>query len=128
MFEVTNKAHLTLTRQVGLCAITSACTLFETVFATDIAPHRLEAAKRHGAIALPKEELTKAVMDATEGRGADAALEVVGHESALITAMEIVRFYGVISSCGVHTHTASLPGAMLYGKKYVCSTRPSCRD
>jgi threonine dehydrogenase-like Zn-dependent dehydrogenase len=103
--------------QVGLCAITSACTLFETVFATDLAPHRLEAAKRHGAIALPKEELSAAVLKATDGRGADACLEVVGHESALVTAMELARHYGVISSCGVHTHDTKLPGAMLYGKK-----------
>lgn len=106
-----------MTSQVGLCAITSACSLFEKVFATDIAPHRLEAARKHGAIALPKDSLKKAVLEATEGRGADACLEVVGHESALITAMELARPYGVISSCGVHTHAAALPGDMLYGKK-----------
>jgi threonine dehydrogenase-like Zn-dependent dehydrogenase len=44
-------------------------------------------------------------------------LEVVGHESALLHAMKLVRFYGVISSCGVHTHDFQIPGAMLYGKK-----------
>jgi len=111
--------------QVGLCAITSANTIFEKVFATDLATHRLTAAKKHGAIALPKEELLKAVMDATEGRGADAVLELVGHESALLTAMEFARPYGVISVGGVHHAPVTLSGATLYNKKCVlASTLP----
>ncbi|RSH84927.1 uncharacterized protein EHS24_006474 [Apiotrichum porosum] len=102
---------------VGLCAISAACTLFETVFATDIAPHRLESASRHGAIALPLEQLKQKLMEVTEGRGADACLEVVGHSSALQTALDLVRPYGAISSCGVHTQVAPLAGSQLYGKK-----------
>ena len=105
-----------------MCAITSATTLFSTVFATDLNAHRLKAAERHGAIALPKPELMAAVLKATDGRGADAVLEVVGHESALHTAMEVARPYGVISSCGVHTRPLTLPGAMLYNKKYVAAS------
>ncbi|BEJ07923.1 hypothetical protein CcaverHIS641_0500080 [Cutaneotrichosporon cavernicola] len=101
---------------VGLCAITSACTLFETVFATDLTLSRLELATKHGAIALPADQLEAAVLEATEGRGADAVLEVVGHESALLQAMKLARYYGVVSSCGVHTHDFSIPGAQLYGK------------
>jgi threonine dehydrogenase-like Zn-dependent dehydrogenase len=89
------------------------------VYATDIATHRLEAATRHGAIALSKTELEKEVLRITSGRGADAVLEVVGHESALLHAIELVRPFGVVSSCGVHTHTLSLVGSQLYAKKYV---------
>ena len=102
---------------MGLCAITAASTLFETVFATDLAPHRLELAKKHGAIALSQDELIPAVLEASEGRGADAVLEVVGHISALETALQIVRPYGVISVGGVHTGPVTLPGLGLYGKK-----------
>ena len=102
---------------VGLCAITSATTMFEKVFATDLAVHRLEAAERHGAVALPSDQVKQAVLDATDGRGADAVLEVVGHVSALKSAMDIARPYGVISSCGVHTHETTLDGVALYGKK-----------
>ncbi|WOO84330.1 putative zinc-binding alcohol dehydrogenase [Vanrija pseudolonga] len=101
---------------VGLCAISSAVTMFDKVFATDIAEHRLEAAARHGAIALPADKVKAAILEATEGRGADAALEVVGHAAAIDTAVDLVRPYGVISSCGVHTHPVTVPGSALYGK------------
>lgn len=91
--------------------------MFEKVFATDIAEHRLDAARKHGAIALQGDELKKAVLEATEGRGADAVLEVVGHNSALETAVDLARPFGVISSCGLHTHDVKIPGLALYGKK-----------
>jgi len=103
--------------QVGLCAISAACTLFETVYATDIATQRLEAATRHGAIALPLIELKEEVARVTKGLGVDACLEVVGHGSALLTALELIRPYGVISSCGIHTHDIVIPGPLCYAKK-----------
>lgn len=103
--------------QVGLCAISSALTLFSTVFATDPQPARMELATKHGAQALPLEELRQAVLDATKGRGADAVLEIVGVAPALRTAMELVRPYGVVSSCGVHGGKRELEGDLLYGKK-----------
>lgn len=93
--------------------------MFEKVYATDLALHRLGAAKKHGAIALPKDELIKALNEATDGRGADAVLELVGHEGALLTAMELARPYGVISVGGVHHAPVTLSGATLYNKKYV---------
>lgn len=118
---------------VGLCAITCAKTMFDTVFATDLAPHRLEQARKHGAIALPASELKDAVLKATNGRGADAACEVVGHASALDTAIDVVRPYGVISSCGLHTHDVKVPGLTLYGKNLKllfgrCSVRTYSHD
>lgn len=102
---------------VGLCAISSAIEMFETVFATDLAVHRLEGAKAHGAIALPAGELEKAVLEATNGRGADAVCEVVGHTSAFDKAFELIRPFGVISSAGVHTHEIKLSGWNLFEKK-----------
>ena len=95
--------------------------MFQKVYATDLALHRLEAAKKHGAIALPKDELIKAIHVETEGRGADAVLELVGHEGALITAIELARPYGVISVGGVHHAPVTLNGATLYNKKSVHS-------
>lgn len=93
--------------------------MFEKVYATDLQPARLKLAEKHGAIALPSDQLKAAVMEATNGRGADAALEVVGHPGALMTAIELVRAYGAVSSCGVHTHAITLDGDTLYSKKYV---------
>lgn len=105
--------------QVGLCAITSATTMFSKIFATDLQPSRLALAERHGATALPLSELKQALLEATHGRGADAVLEVVGVEGALRTAMELVRPYGVLSSVGVHGSERKLDGDLLYGKKSV---------
>ncbi|KAL7423837.1 hypothetical protein Q5752_001421 [Cryptotrichosporon argae] len=101
---------------VGLCAITSARTLFEHVFATDLHPSRLALAAKHGATALPFAEAKAAVLAATEGRGADAVLEVVGHASALQSAIDLARPYGVVSSVGVHNLPISLAGGELYDK------------
>ncbi|ORX34455.1 chaperonin 10-like protein [Kockovaella imperatae] len=101
---------------VGLCAITSATTMYETVFATDLYIPRLEAAKRHGAIALPLADLEEELSKRTDGQGADAVLEVVGHPSAMVTAMKLARPCGVISSCGVHSREIGLDGEMLYDK------------
>jgi threonine dehydrogenase-like Zn-dependent dehydrogenase len=108
-----------LMMQVGLCAITSAKTLFDKVFATDLQPARLKLGKKHGAISLPIDELRPALLEATDGRGADAALEVVGHSGALTTAMDLVRPFGVISSCGVHSQPIMMNGDLLYSKKSV---------
>ncbi|ORY33415.1 putative alcohol dehydrogenase [Naematelia encephala] len=104
---------------VGLCAITSATTMFEKVFATDLQTHRLQSAKKHGAIALPLDQLRPALLEATGNRGADAALELVGHEGALITAIDLVRPYGVISVGGVHSKPVNISGDDLYGKKAI---------
>lgn len=103
---------------VGLCAISSAKTLFETVYATDLNEGRLASAQKHGAIALPAgHELLNAVLNATEGRGADAVLEVVGHAGAVKDAFRYVRPYGAISSVGVHSAPVILDGDNhLYGK------------
>lgn len=46
-------------------------------------------------------------------------LEVVGNPKALIAAVDLVRPYGVISSCGVHNHLIGLEGSTLYNKKSV---------
>lgn len=114
---------------VGLCAIvsytnkisisqqSSAVQMFDKVFATDLSEMRLEAARAHGAIALPDGELQKAVLEATEGRGADAVCEVVGHTDALLKALDLVRPCGVVSSCGVHSHDITFAGRNLYLKK-----------
>lgn len=68
-------------------------------------------------MALPLNELRQKLAELTNGRGADAVLELVGHADALVTATELVRPFGVISSGGVHNETLQLPGKVMYGKK-----------
>ena len=95
---------------VGLCAIVSALEYGpRKVFAVDSVPARLELARGLGAepldFAAPaggREAVVKRVLEVTEGRGADAVIEVVGLSPALRTAFELIRPFGVISSIGVH--------------------------
>ena len=92
---------------VGLCAIIAALS-FEPkhVFAVDSVDSRLDLAKSLGAEPLnfmkDKAGMEKRVKEMTEGRGADAVIEVVGLSPALKTGFELLRPWGVISSIGVH--------------------------
>ena len=99
---------------VGLMAIASARELgAEEVLAVDSVPERLELARRFGGRPIPLDRGTgEAVRSHTEGRGANAVLEVVGSPSASRLALEVVRAGGTISAVGVHTeeHFAFSPG------------------
>ena len=91
--------------------------MFTTVFATDLSTERMKLAEKHGAIALPADELKEAVLKATNGRGADTVCEVVGNEAALKFGIELVRPFGSVSCVGVHVKPVTLLGSDLYSKK-----------
>ncbi|KAE8229669.1 hypothetical protein CF326_g5358 [Tilletia indica] len=106
---------------VGLCAITCATHLYgkDRVIAIDSVPERLEEAKKHGAthtIHLTEDNVADRVKELTNGKGADVVCEVVGSPQALQLALELVRPWGAVSSCGVHTHEVALSGGALYAK------------
>ncbi|KAK0564438.1 hypothetical protein OC861_004312 [Tilletia horrida] len=106
---------------VGLCAITSATHLYgpDKVIAVDSVPERLAEAKKHGAthtIHLTEDNVAEKVKELTGGNGADVVCEVVGSPQALQLALDLVRPWGAISSCGVHSHEVALPGGALYAK------------
>lgn len=96
---------------VGLCAVTSA-KFFKPkqVFAIDSVPDRLERAeKMHGAIPLNLNDNPKeAIMRATDGRGADVVLEIVGHADALRLGFDMLRAGGFIHSVGMHHEPLSM--------------------
>ncbi|EIW70986.1 hypothetical protein TREMEDRAFT_28125 [Tremella mesenterica DSM 1558] len=102
---------------VGLCAISSALTLFSTVYACDLNPDRLLLAEKHGAKAFSLDQIKQALLEGTDGRGADAALEVVGNENALNLALDLIRPFGSVSVIGQHIKPVTLSGEVLYGKK-----------
>lgn len=106
---------------VGLCAIIAALEHKpKHLFAVDSIDSRLELAKKLGAEPLnfmtDKEGMLKRVKEASEGRGADAVIEVVGLSPALRTAFDLLRPFGVISSIGVHNAEIPYSGAEAYGK------------
>lgn len=99
---------------VGLMAIWAARQLgAENIFAIDSIPARLAKAAEWGATPINylKENPVETVRSATEGRGADAVMEVVGSGSAGRSAFELLRPGGAFSAVGVCTdqHLAFSP-------------------
>lgn len=91
---------------VGLMTVIAAKHLgAEKLFAIDYSNERLEKAKEFGAVPLNLSlaDIKEIIVAATNGRGADAAMEVVGSSEALRLAIDLLRPGGTISSVGVHT-------------------------
>lgn len=101
---------------VGLLCV-QAAKLFEpaVIFALDTVDYRLEKARSLGARALRPDhpKLADQVLQATDGRGADAAIEAVGSSLALDLALRLIRPGATISIAGYHTE-ASYPLPIQY--------------
>ena len=104
---------------VGLCAITAARSKgVQTIYAVDSVDDRLQDAARMGAIPLRlgQDDIKETVLKATDGRGADAVLEVVGNNAALRSAYDLLRPCGVLSSIGFHQEPLPFSGLDAYLK------------
>jgi threonine dehydrogenase-like Zn-dependent dehydrogenase len=111
---------------VGLMTIVAARHLgAETIFAIDRVRERLDRAAEFGAIPLDgsRTDVVDTIFQYSHGRGADAVMEVVGSESSLRLAIELLRPGGVLSSVGVHTaqHFSFSPGEA-YNKNLIYKT------
>lgn len=78
----------------------------QQLYAIDAVPERLQMAEKFGAIPLnfKTQDVVSIIKEATQGRGADAVMEVVGSTPAQRLAMDLVRPGGIISTVGVHTN------------------------
>ncbi|UZP40330.1 hypothetical protein NXS19_008146 [Fusarium pseudograminearum] len=106
---------------VGLCAVVAAAALKpKHLFAVDSVSSRLDQAAKLGAEPLnfmsDKTGMHDRVKAATNGRGADIVVEVVGLSPALRTAFDLVRPFGAISSIGVHNAEIPWSGNDAYNK------------
>jgi threonine dehydrogenase-like Zn-dependent dehydrogenase len=102
---------------VGICAVISALTMVKNVYAIDPNSERLAEAEKLGAKPISStDDAVDIIKKATNGRGADVVMEVVGRKAALLTALELVRPWGCISSVGIHSESLDLPGPALYAK------------
>ena len=74
-----------------------------TIVATDRLPHRVEAARRLGAVAaLVRDGAERDVLlGATAGRGVDAAIEIAGEDDAIETALALARPAGIVVVAGI---------------------------
>jgi len=91
---------------VGLMTILAAKDLgAENLFALDHSNERLQMAKEFGAMPINPlvTDARSTIWNATNDRGADAVMEVVGSPDALRLAIDLLRPGGTISSVGVHT-------------------------
>lgn len=106
---------------VGLCAVVAALEYKpKALLAVDSVQSRLDKAEELGAepwnYQTQGSELARRVEELTDGRGADAVIEVVGHSSALDTAFKLLRPWGIISSVGVHNGEIPWTGNQAYTK------------
>lgn len=87
---------------VGLCAVRSALALGAArVLVSDPVAGRRTRAEAFGGIPLDG-DVTAAVLDATDGRGADTVVDAVAVDASLDTAFAAVRAGGTVSVVGVH--------------------------
>lgn len=91
---------------VGVCTVLGLRALgAEHVFALDREPARLALAEGAGAIPVHVDErnAVSVLAGATDGRGADAVIDAVGHPDAFDDALGIVRRGGTVAVVGVYS-------------------------
>jgi alcohol dehydrogenase len=96
---------------IGLAAITTAGLLSPShIVAIDLAPSRLDAAKRFGADVLvgPGEDAKTMIGELTDGLGADVVIEAVGVPETFELCTRLVRPGGHVANIGVHGKPATL--------------------
>ncbi|MGW7731236.1 MULTISPECIES: zinc-dependent alcohol dehydrogenase family protein [Streptomyces] len=110
---------------IGLAAIATA-RLFspERIVAVDLAPARLDAARRLGAdaVADAREAPEQLIADLTDGLGADVVIEAVGVPESFELCTRMVRPGGHVANIGVHGAPATLHLEDLWIKNITITT------
>lgn len=110
---------------IGLAAIATA-RLFspERIVAVDLAPARLEAARKLGAdaVADARETPEQLIADLTDGLGADVVIEAVGVPESFELCTRMVRPGGHVANVGVHGKPATLHLEDLWIKNITITT------
>jgi threonine dehydrogenase-like Zn-dependent dehydrogenase len=93
---------------VGLMA-TVGCRLRGAglIVAVESVPHRQELARYYGAdevVDFTKEDPVQHILDLTQGKGVDAAIEALGSDLTFQNAIKVTKAGGTISNAGYHGH------------------------
>jgi len=111
---------------IGLSAIIGAKLYSPShIIAIDQADARLEAAKAFGADVVVnngREDALAAVMDLTDGLGADVAIEAVGVPATFELAAQLIRPGGHVANIGVHGQPATLHLEDLWSRDVTITT------
>ncbi|MBB5755203.1 zinc-dependent alcohol dehydrogenase family protein [Prosthecomicrobium pneumaticum] len=112
---------------VGLAALLTAQFYSPAeLIVIDLDENRLEAAKRFGATKTVKatgEEAKRQLLQLTENKGVDTAIEAVGIPATFELCQEIVAAGGVIANIGVHGVKADLHLETLWSHNIAITTR-----
>jgi alcohol dehydrogenase len=105
---------------VGLCAVACA-RLFDPsrIIVVDMEPYRLAMAARLGAdrvVDASTEDVRAVIREATEGWGADCAVEAVGRQETLNDAVAVAAPGGCVSVVGVFQRPVSVNAPRLMAK------------
>ena len=111
---------------IGLAAILGAQLYSPThIVAIDQADARLEAAKAFGAdivVNNSREDALWAVLELTDGLGADVAIEAVGVPATFELATRLIRPGGRVANIGVHGEPATLHLEDLWSRNVTITT------
>lgn len=110
---------------IGLAAITTSNLLSPSqIIAVDTAKTRRDAALEFGATHAidPEDDVVAAVLDLTDGLGADVVIEAVGVPETFELCTELVRPGGHVANIGVHGRPATLHLESLWAKDVTITT------
>jgi alcohol dehydrogenase len=98
---------------IGLCATAGAkLSGATTVIGVDRIAGRLEMSRRMGAdhvIDASKTDPVQAIMELTQGRGVDVAIEALGTQATFEGCLRVLRPGGTLSSLGVYSGDLTIP-------------------
>jgi threonine dehydrogenase-like Zn-dependent dehydrogenase len=121
---------------IGLCAVAGAKLMgATTIIGVDTVPVRMEAAKRLGAdhvVDFASVDPVAKIMQLTDGRGVDVAIEALGTQGTFQAALRVLRPGGTLSSLGVYSGDLVIPAdafsAGLGDNKIVTSLCPGGKE
>jgi alcohol dehydrogenase len=98
---------------IGLCATAGVKLMGATQIITiDGIPERLEMSRKLGAdvtIDYRETDPVERILELTDGRGADVAIEALGTQETFESSLRAIRPGGVLSSLGVYSGKVTLP-------------------
>jgi threonine dehydrogenase-like Zn-dependent dehydrogenase len=98
---------------IGLCATAGAKLMgATTIIAVDRLAARLDVSRRMGAdhvVDASTQDAVAAIMEITDGRGVDVAIEALGTQPTFEAALRVLRPGGTLSSLGVYSSDLHIP-------------------